>query len=147
MSQKETDQATRELSKAQLTVIEALMTGSTVTHAASMAGVARTTVHRWLKDDWDFQAELNRERREVRDAIRSQLLRAAESGVRVVVSAIEEGDLRVAMDVLKGLRLLGSRVEIEDGEVDPRALEDEATLAACEAKSERQMRHLVSSLF
>jgi len=71
MAQNETDQTPRPLSKSQISVLEALLTGSTVTHAASEAGVARTTVHRWLRNDWVFKAELNRERREIRDAIES----------------------------------------------------------------------------
>ena len=147
MTQNETDQTPRPLSKRQLSVLQALLTGSTVTDAASVAGVSRTSVHRWLRDDWVFLAELNRERREIRDAIRSQLLRAAESGVGVVSRAIEGGDLRVAMDVLKGLGLLGSRIQIEIGEDDPAALEEEARIAEGEAASERQLRSLVSKLF
>ena len=146
MAQNETDQTARPLSKAQLSVLEALLTGATVTHAASTAGVARTTVHRWLREDWVFQAELNRERREARDAIRSQLLRAAESGVKVVSRAIDEGDLRVAMDVLKGLGLLGSGVQIQVGHDDPAVLEEEAGIARGEAASDRHLRSLVSSL-
>lgn len=146
MTQNETDQTTPALSKAQNSVMEALLTGSTVTHAASVAGVARTTVHRWLRDDWAFQAELNRERREIRDAIRSQLLRAAESAVRSVSRAIDEGDLRVAMDVLKGVGFLGSRIQIEIGEDDPAVLEEEAKIAEGEAASEKQLRSLISAL-
>jgi hypothetical protein len=146
MTQNETDQTAQPLSKTQLSALEALLTGSTVTHAASEAGVARTTVHRWLRDDWVFKSELNRERREIRDAIRSQLLRAAESAVRSVSRAIDEGDLRAAMDVLKGLGLLGSRIQIEIGEDDPEALEEEARIAEGEAESERKLRFLVSKL-
>jgi len=147
LTQIETDQTVQPLSKRQLSALEALLTGSTVTDAAVAAGVARTSVHRWLKDDWVFKAELNRARREIRDAIRSQLLRAAESGVRVVSKAIEGGDLRVAMDVLKGLGLLGSRIQIEIGEDDPAALEEEARIAESETESERKLRSLVSKLF
>ena len=147
MTQNETDQTARPLSEAQLSVLQALLTGSTVTDAALAASVARTTVHRWLRDDWAFQAALNRERREIRDAIRSQLLRAAESAVRSVSRAIDDGDLRVAMDVLKGVGLLGSRVQIEIGDDDPAALEEEARVAEGEAASERQLRSLVSGLF
>ena len=147
MTQNETDQTARPLSKSQLSALQALLTGSTVTLAASAAGVARTTVHRWLRDDWAFQAELNRERREIRDAIRSQLLRAAESAVRSVSRAVDEGDIRVAMDVLKGLGLLGARIQIEIGDDDPAALEEEARIAKGEAASEKQLRSLVSELF
>lgn len=147
MTQNGTDQTPRPLSKGQLSVLQALLTGSTVTDAAVAAGVSRTTVHRWLKDDWVFQAALNRERREIRDAIRSQLLRAAESGVIVVSRAIEGDDLRVAMDVLKGLGLLGSRIQIGIGEDDPAVLEEEARIAEGEAASERQRRFLLSKLF
>ncbi len=48
-----------DLPPTQERVVAALITGSTVTRAAELAGVDRTTVHRWLRDDWDFQAPLN----------------------------------------------------------------------------------------
>ena len=54
----------RELSSAQLTALTALATGATVTLAAGEAGVDRTTVHRWLRDDHAFQALWNRIRRD-----------------------------------------------------------------------------------
>jgi len=62
------------------------------------------------------------------------------------LKAIEGGDLRVAMEVLKGLGLLGSRIQIEIGEDDPAALEEEVRIAEGEAASERHFRSLVSKL-
>lgn len=144
MGRNETDRAAGDLSTTQLAAIEALLTGATVTHAAREAGVARTTVHRWLRDDWDFQAALNRERRELCDAIRSRLLRAAESSAALVLKAVDGGDVQVALSVLKGLGLLGSRVHVDVGDDDPAALALEASIAKGEIESDRQLRSLMS---
>jgi hypothetical protein len=63
----------RELTPKQAQVISALASGSTVTDAAKLAEVDRTTVHLWLKTDARFVAELNRERQEHRDALRARV--------------------------------------------------------------------------
>jgi hypothetical protein len=66
-----------KLSPTQQQALAALLAGSTVTAAADAEGVDRTTVHRWLRSDYDFQAAMNRARRELRDATASRLYDAA----------------------------------------------------------------------
>ena len=50
----------RSLSPTQIDVMAALLSGKTIKSAADQAGVDRSTIHRWMREDWDFQAARNR---------------------------------------------------------------------------------------
>jgi hypothetical protein len=132
-----------DLSPVMEQVVVALVAGSTVTKAAEAAGVDRTTVHRWLRDNWTFQAALNRARREFRDGVRSHLEKVAERAVQTVSEAVEAGDVRAALGVLKGLGFLAGHVTAV-GLGDPEALRDEAESAREEAEAERRLRALTA---
>jgi hypothetical protein len=47
------------LSITQCRALENLMNGQTISDAARAAGVGRTTIHRWMRDDAEFQAAYN----------------------------------------------------------------------------------------
>ena len=112
----------QELSAPQTAALEALASGATVTAAAATAGVNRVTVHRWLREDFSFQAALNQTRLDLRDAAAmARLLKLADSAAGTVQEAVEQGDVRVAVTVLKGLGLLSERA-IEVGLCDPKKL-------------------------
>ena len=53
------------VSAKQARAIDQLVTGATVTEAAKAAGVGRSTLHRWLREDWNFQAAHNAARRDL----------------------------------------------------------------------------------
>ena len=76
MPQNATPQA--ELSPQQVRTIEQLAIGVTVVRAAEVAGVSRETVHRWSREDWTFQAALNRARSELQEAVERRLLAVAD---------------------------------------------------------------------
>jgi hypothetical protein len=92
----------QELSAAQEKAIEALLAGKSVTEAAIAAAVNRTTLHRWLNDP-RFGIELNRSRRELREAMRARLLALGSKAIDAVERSIVEGDANAALAVLKGL--------------------------------------------
>ncbi len=85
--------------------MQAMLSGETVTAAAKTAKVNRTTVHRWLNDP-DFQAALNSYRSELRDTQHHRLARLASKAIDVAEQALEDGDLRTALAVLRGIGLL-----------------------------------------
>ena len=58
----------------QLTVLELLIAGESITKAAKTTGCSRETIHRWLKNDFVFLATLNRMKHELQDSINAQLL-------------------------------------------------------------------------
>ena len=78
------------LSPAQVTVLAELLAGRTITDAATAAGVDRVTVHRWLREDFAFQAAWNRDRRELHRTAYDRLERLAAKAVGCLEKAINE---------------------------------------------------------
>ena len=109
------------LSPAQQKALTALLAGKSVTDAAAAAEVDRTTVHRWLKETYAFQAALNRGRRDLQEAMQARLLVLADKGADAVERSIAEGDGKTAIALLKGLGLLSGEL-IKVGSDDPREL-------------------------
>lgn len=132
------------LAPQQMLAIEALLTGETITSTAESVGVDRTTVHRWLKEDFEFQATLNAHRREMWEGIQAGLWIAAAKAVEAVTEAIEAGDGRMALQVLKGVGALSGQSPPCASD-DPDILRQEAEIAQQASESDRQMRKLLSS--
>jgi len=86
--------------------LAALLGGQTITAAAAVAGVARSTVHRWLREDDSFAAAYNARRAELRDAAHARLLGLTDKALLALERALDEGDVRAAALVLRGLGLL-----------------------------------------
>jgi hypothetical protein len=93
------------LSASQETAMQALLSGEQITAAAKTAKVNRSTLHRWLKEP-EFLAVLNACRSELREAQQHRLARLASSAIEVIEQALEEGDARTALAVLRGIGLL-----------------------------------------
>ena len=93
------------LSANQEKALAAMIGGATVTESAKRAGVHRSTIHDWLKNDIAFRSELNTLRREIKTAMRHRLLGIAQKAIDVLERAIEEGDdPRLALDTLKQMK-------------------------------------------
>lgn len=135
-------EAAHTLDPIQLAVLEALLAGSTITDAAGCVGVSRTTVHRWLKEDYVFQAEVNVARHALRQASLARLDVLCERSIEVLKEALyQSSDTRVALEVLKGCGVLGG---------DRTALTLDAELLELEERSDtraRKARARESSLF
>ncbi len=113
------------LDSKQLIALEALLAGKSVVDAATDAKVTRRTLHRWRKEP-TFEAAYNRERRDVWEAFQMRLLMLAERAVDNVENAIEDGDTRTSMTILKGLGLLPGKMVI--GPDTPEGIEFEQLL-------------------
>jgi hypothetical protein len=120
--------AEKTLTPAQERALAALLTGKTVTAAADDAQVDRTTVHRWLKDDFVFQAALNRGRRDLYEALRVRLMTLADKAVECLERSLAEGDGKTALEVLKGLGMLPGKAQ-NVGSDDPEDLAGDARRA------------------
>ena len=94
------------LSPAQVKVLAELLTGKTITAAAAAAGVERATVHRWLREDFAFQAAWNRDRQELHREAFARLERLAAKAVDCLEKAIDGGDVKAALIVAKGMGIL-----------------------------------------
>jgi hypothetical protein len=141
MSGKVTEKQPAELDPKQVKALECLLRGSTATEAAQAANVNRRTLWLWQRSNLEFQAALNRGRREAWEAAELRLQRLAESAIRVVEQALDQGDVRAALAILRGLGLLGGA---------PIAIgPDEADSIARQARineSERRQAELLAEL-
>ena len=94
------------LSPRQLAAIDRLLAGETAAAAAEAAGVCRETVCRWQRHDLQFIAALESRRAELREAVRARLLSIVHSALANVALAVEQGDVRTSVLVLRGTGLL-----------------------------------------
>lgn len=121
------------LTAPQEAAITALLTGSNISEAAGWAEVDRTTIHRWLREDFAFQAELNRRKHELRSGLQDRLMRLAGKATACVEAAVDAGDARMAMTLLKDLGIL-SPPEIGS------EIADELRVAQAEQREQRFFR-------
>ena len=77
-----------------------LLEGATITKTAETIGVDRSTMHRWLREP-QFIAERNRRAKEAREACQERLRHLADAAVEVVGKAVESGNLKAALSLLK----------------------------------------------
>ena len=97
------------LSPAQVKVLAEMLTGKTITDAATAAGVERITVHRWLRENFAFQAAWNRDRQELRRETYARLERLAAKAADCLEKAIDGGDVKAALEIIKGTGILGRK--------------------------------------
>ncbi len=137
------------LTPQQIAALERLLAGETVTAVAEAVKADRSTIHRWLRENFEFQAALNRGKRELSHAVQAKLLVLLHKATRTVENAIDQGDLAASLAVLKGMGAF-SGTPVTPGLEDPEALrqaaklaQEEAQLVEAEAKNSRLMRKLV----
>ena len=80
--------------------IRLLLEGNCVSKTAETVGVDRSTIHRWVREP-KFIAERNRLAKEARDACQERLRHLAGTAVEVVAQALEEGNLKAALSIIK----------------------------------------------
>lgn len=98
-----------ELTPAQQLVLSALLAGSSMTEAAAAGNVDRSTVYRWLRDDFTLIAELNGGKRRLREQAEARLLALANMAAETVERAIKGGNVAASLAVLKGLGFLSGQ--------------------------------------
>jgi len=105
------------LSVKQDAAIPLLLAGETVSEVASALDVHRSTVHRWMALP-EFVATLNSRRWEAREASEARLHQLQIAALDAIERAVENGDARIALAVLKGTGLLeGKPLPIGPAEV------------------------------
>lgn len=107
------------LKPAQITALQALLAGETVTAAAEAAGVSRSAVSDWKNNDPYFIAAYRAAKSDTLARCRQQLVaQVVEPAREVVAQAVQDGDVTTARRVLKGLGVLDTE-PIESGITDP----------------------------
>jgi hypothetical protein len=94
------------LSFSQCRALESLLSGHSMSAAAKGAGVARATLYRWLNEDADFRAAHNAWQKDTVAAARSSILALTEPAIRAVAAALEAGDGKMGLALLKSLGML-----------------------------------------
>ena len=91
------------LTARQLTVIELLASGATVTDSARAAKVDRTTISsRWMKDP-TFAQTLEERRAEVIGTFAGKVISLLTTALDMAAAALEAGDLQMAQQLLRFL--------------------------------------------
>jgi hypothetical protein len=127
------------LSPQQETAIDLLAVGKTVTQVSAEVGVARQTVSEWLNHQPGFQAAFNQRRQELWDAVSDRLRSLLPKALDVLDQAIDRGDLKAALEILKSAM---HRLQRPEGPTSA----EEAHVAAKESENARQRRALIASL-
>jgi hypothetical protein len=92
-----------QLNVGQHNALSALMEGKSFAAAADLAGVGRNTVSYWVRHNAAFRAAYNAWRKDLAESINAQLHSAAQAAATVVREAIENGDTKIAMTLLRHL--------------------------------------------
>ncbi|HUB24477.1 MAG TPA: hypothetical protein VL992_03530 [Tepidisphaeraceae bacterium] len=116
--------------------MEALLKGCSISAAAQASGVTRQTVHNWLKKNPAFQAVYNQWQAEVKESCRNRLLMLSDKAASTLERALEEGDARSALQLLKAIGLMSPVADKPTDEADVRK---DAEIEALEKKAEREI--------
>jgi phage terminase small subunit len=94
------------ISPVQRQCMEYMQGGGSVTDAARFAGVSRSTVYRWMKNDPVFVAAMNEWKNEAVENARSRLVAMTNRAAMAVDLALSRDNPHIAMQLLKGLGVL-----------------------------------------
>ena len=119
----------------QQTALESLLMGKSIAETARSAGVSRMAIYRWLKHDAEFRTAFNQWQDHLRESCRSRLQALTDKATDAVEKALEAGDARTALQLLKGLGMLK---EHPPEPTDP--MEVQSKLAAEEKRKDIRMR-------
>ena len=119
------DPLPNQLSSRQLAALQAIASGKSLAAAAESSGVPRRTIYNWLSTDPHFRAAYNAWKRELMEFGRGRLLKMTESALDAVRSALEKGDARLAITLLKNIGMLAPETP---GVTDPELVKAEMTL-------------------
>lgn len=119
----------------QQTALELVLTGKSIAETARSAGVSRVAIYRWLKHDAAFQAAYKQWHDQLQESCRSRLQALTHKATDALEKALEAGDARAALQLLKGMGMIKERMP---GPTDPE--EVEKILALDEKRRELKFR-------
>lgn len=111
----------RPLSPEQLNAIPLLCTGMSDAEVGAVVGVVRETVWSWRNELPAFIAELEKARQQFISGAVDKLRSALPQAVQNIVTAIEGGDLKASLALLKCVGLEGGDY-FKPGETDPSSI-------------------------
>jgi transposase-like protein len=103
--------AIAKLEPEQQRALRYLVEGSSVAETARSMGVARSTIHRWIKNDATFRAAYEEWQEEALASVRSRLLALTDRATDSIEQSVKAGNSAVSMQVLKSLGCFGGKKE------------------------------------
>ena len=123
------------MSPNQIAALSALLSGGSRQEAAEAAGVNRTTLYRWFREDTDFVAEYNAGRRALLEGAEARAMNVAQKALDAIMAELEEGNGKLGLDFLKALGVLSGERPLT-GSDDPDEL-------AAKARFNAEMKELL----
>jgi DNA-binding phage protein len=114
-----------KLSAAQRQALENMAAGMSLTESAKAAGINRVTLYRWLHSDANFQAAHNAWQADSLALSRSRLTAMTDSALDAVQRAVDAGDGKLALALLKEMGTLAPK---PPGSTDPEHIERERNM-------------------
>lgn len=114
------------LSRKQDELVAALLTAGSIEEAAQHVGLGYRTVHRWLREDGDFQDAYRQARRQVVAQAQAQLQRATGKAVATLLAVMDDPLAPPAAKVTAARTVLEQAIraiELDDLEARIHALE------------------------
>ena len=103
------DRELARLGAEQQVALESLLMGKSIEETARTTGVSRVEIYRWLKQDAAFQAAYNQWHDQLQESCRSRLQALTDKATDALEKALEAGDARTAMQLLKGMGMIKDR--------------------------------------
>jgi len=117
----------QNLPAAKQTALQHLLQGRSLKDTAQSTGVDRRTIYRWLKKDPAFRAVYNQWHDEMKESCRSRLLALGDKAADALEKALDGGDAKSALQLLKGIGLLSP---VPDRATEEQDVRKEAELEA-----------------
>lgn len=133
----------RHLDSGQQAALESLMSGKSMIETSRVTGVSRATLYRWIKSDPEFQAAYNEWRASLQESCQARLLAMADKAAATVEKAVEGGDAKTALALLKGMGLVG---KVEPGECDAGEIARQAKLEERERENALETKRFLAGL-
>ena len=127
----------KRLSAVQERAICLLVQGNSDRKTAEAINVCRETVTRWRNENPYFAAELNRQRKGIWAGAEDKLRSLVSKATDTLESAIDQGDVKAAVAVLKATGIYG-QVGQPTGSVDPEIVLWQEAMTWAEAELQRR---------
>jgi hypothetical protein len=102
----ELGKAVLKLGAEQQKALSFLVEGKSLVETSRICRISRQTLYLWMKEDAAFVAAYNRWCEQMHQSARSRLLGMADKATVAVERALENGDARAALQLLRGLGVL-----------------------------------------
>jgi hypothetical protein len=137
----------KPLSIEQMNAVELLIVGKADAEVAEAVGVDRSTVWTWRTSNPLFMATLQERRAELYRSMTERLRSGLGKAVENLISAVDSGDLKASLELLKCCAVYGDGAMHHIKEMDPEKLfHEQVTKRLAQERIPDQFDHLIDPL-